>query len=272
MNVLPKSVRREVLEKLYPFTKNYQSTKIVRIAASRHWPIHDDDTWKHFFPLAKIEYEELHIFLDARSTTIVQPQISTYGGSDAHNCETFHNIHSHDDRPSTRYGGRYNPHIVEQEDDHSTTYEEEDDSDYEQFSGDDDATTNSDNNDVAHDTSWADIELEQPYVEPANRESDIIVVGKIYDSYDSLKEAVAKESIWQNRIFRTFDKRDRPWKAVCIYDEMCTWHIQAGNLLNTNLWRVKKYQPLHNCRVDYKRAPNDRRMTSKFIATVTLNP
>ncbi|CAH9054160.1 unnamed protein product, partial [Cuscuta europaea] len=171
------------------------------------------------------------------------------------------------DHQRARYGGRYNPHTVEHEDGPSTAYEEEDDRDYEQFSGNDDATTNSDDSDDAHDTTWADIELEQPYVEPANRDNETIAVGKIYDSYDLLKEAVTIENIRQSRIFKTEDKRVRSWKAVCIYDDMCMWHIQAGNLLNTNLWKVKKYQPLHNCRVDYKRARNDRLMTSKIIAS-----
>ncbi|CAH9103674.1 unnamed protein product [Cuscuta europaea] len=234
-------------------------------AASRAWPIHDDRSWSNFSRVAIQEYEELQIFVDVINNSIAPPQNLICDEGLANTTAAFGDIGQ---GPSSTYGRRRNTSTFQGFQSPVTNLSEDsDDPDFEQHSSDVESSSSSDN-DEAVDMTWATLEIDEPYVEAVNRDSEMIAVGVTFKSYDELKEVVARANIRQHSFFRSDDKRPRSWKAVCIYPaNKCSWHIQAGADRNSHVWKVKKYQPIHTCLPDYFLVEDDGILTSKLIAS-----
>ncbi|CAH9080824.1 unnamed protein product [Cuscuta epithymum] len=94
-----------------------------------------------------------------------------------------------------------------------------------------------------------------------------IYVGRVYDTFEELKQDVSLVNLKEFRTFRNEAKRIDYWRAKCVHHETCAWFIQASLIKHTTQWKVKQYQPKHNCIPNYTQGKNDKLLTSKLIAS-----
>ncbi|CAH9099616.1 unnamed protein product [Cuscuta europaea] len=90
-------------------------------------------------------------------------------------------------------------------------------------------------------------EDEEEFVEPTYREERPIHVGRVYDTSEELKEDVSLQNLEEFRTFCSEAKHINYWRAKCVYDDVCVWHIQASQIKHTTQWKVNQYQPQHDC-------------------------
>ncbi|XP_019149647.1 PREDICTED: uncharacterized protein LOC109194108 [Ipomoea nil] len=93
----------------------------------------------------------------------------------------------------------------------------------------------------------------------------------VFDSYALLKSMVTHHNLRTHIHFTTLCKRANYWKAGCLYPQQCKWMISAGQISNTEKWKVKKYHAEHTCGVDYTKGGADYNLTSRVIADYILS-
>ncbi|CAH9147646.1 unnamed protein product, partial [Cuscuta epithymum] len=219
-------------------TYNYEGICV----SSMPWPIHDDQSWIYFLQFARNQYERVEIYINAEKKQMVHPsqQRTSRRPPNQGTSQPMIDINV--------------PHDVSDSDD---------DPDYNALSFSEHESSSEDSDDNPNEDEDED---EEEFVVPTYPEEQPIYVGRVYDTFEELKQDVSLLNLKEYRTFRNEAKHIDYWREKCVHHETCVWYIQASQIKHTTQWKVKQYQPKHDCIPNYTRGKNDKLLTSKLIA------
>ncbi|RAL42698.1 hypothetical protein DM860_009205 [Cuscuta australis] len=80
-----------------------------------------------------------------------------------------------------------------------------------------------------------------------------------FPNFESLKDAVTKQCVANNRFFRNEYKKAGSWACRCWYynkSPPCFWRVQAQGL-KSGVWKIKQLRDVHTCHPDYSHGGDD---------------